>query len=358
MRIRAITWYGLAMGLLAIVIRIYATPEFIEQYYSRGLFQVIRMVLDFTIGYLPIPAIYLFLVVAIVYLSVQLRTWYRSEGTYLKKIATLLLGLLSLLGGIIALFLLIWGYNYGRVPLEKQLQFRPTPVSLSELRHELEVTTSSLVQLRSTISQLGDKPVQMNDLPVDLEAILRASLVDWLQEHNYPTAGRVRGRILLPKGIFLRFSSSGLYFPFTGEGNIDGGLLASQRPFVLAHELAHGYGFGDEGLCNFLAYMACMRTANPVLQYCGQLGYYRYVASDYLRYAPEAYQKFRAALPAGIQNDLNAINDNLRAYPDIMPRLRYAAYDTYLKTQGIAEGMDNYNRVVTLVRAYRASQLQ
>ena len=51
--------------------------------------------------------------------------------------------------------------------------------------------------------------------------------------------------------------------------------------------------------------------------------------------------------------DLEAINANNAAYPDIMPRFRDAAYDSYLKAQGIAEGMQNYGKVVLLVEAWR-----
>ncbi|MFK7935443.1 MAG: DUF3810 domain-containing protein [Saprospiraceae bacterium] len=355
MKIKKSTWFWLLSGIVAVGLRLIASPEMIERLYSRGIFIGIRNVIDYTIGWLPIPLIYIFVIGLVAILVIRIRRFFKLDMKWQRRLGSALLGILTFISGGIFLFLILWGYNYGRLPLEQQLNLKPQPLTIEELRTELETTATELIQLRAAIPAVTDSALTSDYFPADLEHQLRASLTNWLQQNGYPTPGRVRGRTLFPKGIFLRFSSSGLYFPFTGEGNVDAGLLHLQRPFVMAHELSHGYGFGDEGLCNFLGYMACMNAADPVIQYCGKLGYYRYVASDYLRYHPEAYQEFRAQLPLGIPNDLNAINTNLNDYPDIMPRLRYAAYDTYLKTQGITEGMKNYNRIVMLKRAYEES---
>lgn len=355
MQIKKSTWFWISSGIIAIIIRMVLSdhPEIIEQYYSRGLFPLIRYFLDYTIGLVPFPMIHIFIIGLVAILFIRIRRFFKLPLKWQHRLLTGILGVTTFISGGIFLFLVLWGFNYGRVPLEIQLQLQPQPLTVEELKTELETTAEQLIQLRAAIPNVTEEALTDDYFPSDLEYQLRLALTDWLQQNHYPTPGRMRGRMLYPKGIFLRFSSSGLYFPFTGEGNVDAGLLHLQRPFVLAHELSHGYGFGDEGLCNFLGYMACMNATDPVIRYCGQLGYYRYVASDYLRYYPEEYQRFRANLPIGIPNDLNAINDNLNEYPDIMPRIRYAAYDTYLKAQGIEEGMKNYNRIVMLARAYR-----
>jgi len=174
-----------------------------------------------------------------------------------------------------------------------------------------------------------------------------------LEKLNYPTAGTVRGRQLQPKGILLRFSTAGVYFPWTGESNIDAGLHPIQIPFTMAHEFAHGYGFTDEGTCNFLAYLACIQSENKMFQYSGHLSYWRYLASSYRRFDRENYTAYFKTLPKGIIADLYAIDANSDKYPNILPELRDAAYDTYLKTQGIGEWMKSYSRIVMLVKAWR-----
>lgn len=329
-------------------------PQWIEAYYSRGLFVAIRVGIDYLLAWLPVPLIYLFFAGLIYYLGRSLRAWWRRDNlAWATRLTNLGLGVLGFLGTILFLFLFLWGYNYSRVPLESQLALELTPLAQAEVQQELYKETEIIKALRQQIPEADTDPLDSSHFPPKLEAALRAGLEQWLSEHGYPTYGRVRARNLYPKGIFLRFSSAGLYFPFTGEGHADAGLHPLQKVSVMAHEMGHGYGFGDEGTCNFLAYVATENAEDPAIAYAGHLDHWRTLAVEYRRYEPEAYRQFRESLPLGIQADLDAINEVLRRYPDIMPQLRYRAYDAYLRAQGIQEGMKNYNRVTMMVRAWR-----
>ncbi len=187
---------------------------------------------------------------------------------------------------------------------------------------------------------------------------MRHLLTNVLRNFNYPIPAKVRGRLLFPKGILLRISTAGVYIPFTGEGHIDPGLHHLQLPFVMAHEMSHAYGIGGEGDCNFLAYLSCTSSENSYLKYVGFLYYWRYVAPDYRAYRPEEYKIIWENLPLGIKNDLRAIREEMNKYPDILPAVRDAAYNTYLKAQGIDDGIKNYDRVTMLAHAWHLKTKQ
>lgn len=347
--------FWIILGALAVLLRILLEdhPGIVEQYYSRGFFLGIRWTIDYLFAWLPVPLIYLFFSVLFLIAFRKARRLIRSEVPLREKIFQFSLSSLSFLGGTVFAFFLLWGYNYNRLSIEEQLGLEPAPLSLEELRAELDTETENLLRLRSRIPGAGEAAIDAGALPEDLEKHLRRQVEGWLKTYGFPTTGRVRARRLYPKGIFLHFSSSGLYFPLTGEGHVDAGVHPLQLPFTMTHEMSHGFGFGDEGACNFIAYLSCTQSPDPMIAYAGHLNYWRTLASNYLRYRPETYRQFRDNLPAGIQADLDSINENLLRYPDIMPRLRYYAYDAYLKSQGIEEGILNYNRVIMLVRAWR-----
>lgn len=351
---RQIIW--ISLGGLTVLLRLLLSADALERLYSRGLFLGVRWVIDTFLGWLPIPIIYLFLLILILLIGQQSWNWYRSTASWRSKAAQAGMSILAFLGGAIFFFLVFWGFNYGRIPVETQLGLEPKPLNLEDLKEELRLETQAIINLRRQIPGITDSAFTSDLLPANLEAELRSDLVTRLQYHNFPTPGRVRALLLFPKGIFLRFSSAGLYFPWTGQGHVDAGLHPLQIPSVMAHEMAHGYGFGDEGTCSFWAYLACIHSEHAAIAYAAHLDYWRDLAASYLRYEPEAYRKFREELPIGIQADLDAVNETLRKYPDIMPRLRYVAYDAYLRTQGIKEGMLNYNRVTMLVHAWRSSK--
>jgi hypothetical protein len=352
----SLVWAGL--GLAAILLRLLlgAHPEWTEQYYSRAFFLGIRTFIDHTVAYLPFPVLYLVVLAVLVGIFVKTRALWRMPISRLEKGIRAVLGLLGFAGGAVFFFLVLWGYNYGRVPVEQQLGLELSPLPIEALKAELIDEAEQVIALRERIQGADTAAIDETFLSEDLEEQLRSDLEGVLEELGFPTTGKVRAKRIYPKGIFLRFSSSGMYFPWSGEGQVDAGLDPLSIIPVMAHELSHGYGFGDEGTCNFWAYVACTRSADPLIAYAGHLDHFRTLAAHYLRYDREAYFAFREQLPAGIQADLDAINDNLRKYPDIMPELRYAAYDTYLKAQGIREGIKNYSRVVMMVKAWKEAR--
>jgi len=347
---KKLIWIGL--GVLTLLLRYLATPELIEQIYSRGLFLWIRRAFDYGVGWFPIPLLYVFYALLIFWAIRKLiQTNWKKLFTW-HGIFNWLLSVVAFVSGLLFFFFFLWGFNYGRIPLVKQIGLKATPVELAELKVELETVTLKVLAARKELDVLGLVTLPTSLLPNDVEDLCRNAVEETLLSLNYPVAGRVRGRILPTKGILMRFSSSGVYWPFVGEGNIDGGLNPLQQPFTLCHELSHGYGITNEGICNFLAYLAAQKSKNAYIRYSGLMCYWRYIAIAYQRFAYDEYQTFRKTLPKGFLADLDVINENLDKYPDILPKLRYAAYDSYLKSQGIAEGMKSYSSIIMLVRAW------
>lgn len=348
-------WIWVALGMSAILVRVLLSfsPSLTERIYSRGIFVGIRVLIDYTLGWMPFPLVFVVFSGILIFLFLKIKNLKRTHQSFLHSAGRIGLSLLSFLFGVVFFFLVLWGYNYGRMPIEKTLGIHPAPLVLEELKTELELNTKEVAVARDAIPNISEAPIEANFLPNDLENEIREDVEKLLEKLDFPTAGVVRGRMLKPKGILLRFSTAGVYFPWTGESNVDAGLHPIQIPFTLAHEFAHGYGFTDEGTCNFLAYLACIQSENKMVQYSGQLSYWRYLASSYRRFDRDSYKEFFNALPKGIVADLYAIDENSSKYPDILPEIRDVAYDTYLKTQGIEEGMKSYSRIVMLVKAWK-----
>lgn len=342
--------------MISILLRIFPGPELIESLYSRGLYIYLRPAFDYTIGLLPFPVIFLFwlMVIGLVIREVFLwRSNWKRGCKSSEKVLFLLRGVARFFCLITISFLWLWGMNYGRTDVEDELDFTTYEPTLEELRERVFATAEELAQLRRSF-KTDTTAVTAAELPDDLESSIRPLISASLRRHGYPAPGRPRGWRLLPKGILLHLSTSGVYWPWAAQGNIDAGLHPLQQPAVLAHELGHAYGFGDEGSCSFWAYLAASETDDPALVYALELAYWRQIAG-LLRYAdPEGYLAWREeSLDAGIKNDLAAIYANAERYWEVAPLIRDAAYTTYLHAQGIQDGMLNYGRVVELVEGYR-----
>ncbi|HMX42025.1 MAG TPA: DUF3810 family protein, partial [Saprospiraceae bacterium] len=150
------------------------------------------------------------------------------------------------------------------------------------------------------------------------------------------------------------FGTAGIYWPFVGQGNLEAGLHPLRQLPVMAHEMSHGYGFTDEGECNFIEYAACHDHPNAYIAYGVHLDYWHTVAAECLRNYPARYETdFRPHIPAGIRQDERAIRRQHSRFREIAPAMRYQVYDAYLRSQGVRTGMQSYDEVLMLVQAWR-----
>ncbi len=318
----------------------YLLPTYAEFMYQKGIYALLRFLYDNSLGFLPIPSIYFF-VVAIFYFMVRWFTHLKSrkwQESVFKFFKALLLVLMS--------FYLLWGFNYWCPGMRARLSLEKERISIEELQGELMLCAASLKK---------DYSVDFN-LPNNLEDIVRQEQKEFLKSNGFETPGKPRIRKLLPKGILLRISTAGVYFPFVIEGHIDKGLHPIQWPATMSHEMGHAYGITDEGECNFLAYQSCIRSAHPEIRYSANIMYLRYLLSALRKETAIDYKDLLSSIDDAVLQDIRNIEQNNNQYPDILPKYRDIIYDGYLKTQGVKSGIKSYATLIQLNVDFKRSK--
>ncbi|MCB9233922.1 MAG: DUF3810 domain-containing protein [Bacteroidia bacterium] len=348
--------FWLSLGLFALGLRqIFGEfPALTEKIYSRGIFCGVRYLLDFSVGFLPFPLVYLLLAVLLFLLAKGILKWKRNPEklVFKTRLQRFFLDLGAWLGGIVFFFMVLWGFNYERVPVEAKLDFKPVPLDSAALYQAVEVLQAEMIAARQQITQ-DTAALSADFMPENLELEMRTHLSGFLQSQNYPVPGRVRAWKIWPGGALMRFGIAGIYIPFTGQGHLPIDMPSFDQPFTMAHEMSHAYGFGDEGTANFLAFMACEFSQKPILQYSGRLNYWGYLISEFYQTAPTTAQKISESLPAGIQADRRILRNYSRQYRSFLSGWGRSVNNAYLKTQGVEGGILSYNRMVVLVEAWR-----
>lgn len=322
-----------------------------EDVYGGFVYPAVRGAFHYTTGLLPFPTIYLLgpLVLYWCYktaiVPIRNKTW---------SVRTLIFGTVSTFSAVFALFYILWGFNYARPGVIERLELFAVPLDTIALSEEFEYATEEL--LSWTIKNELEIRNGMNSFDPSYERLLAAQVAETVEPMGYRDIARPRGRRVFPKGILLRFSTAGIYIPFSGEGHVDAGMLPIQYPFTMAHELAHGFGVTNEGECNFIAYLACKEVDDPLIRFSGLLSYWRYIAFEYRKRFPQRYKERMDDLPVLITQALDKIRTNNAKYPDIMPAVRDAVYDTYLRSNGVKEGLVSYSMIIRMVHAYRLQQ--
>ncbi len=341
--------FAFSVGVLVVVLLAGALPPgWIEAGYSRGLYPWLHRVVSSLFGFLPVPGLYVLLVLFLVETVLNVRRIWRKPRRWLR----LALSGANVVIWMVILFQLLWGLNYRREPVAHRLGLTAVVPDTAQLRLLAEEAVDSLNVLSLRVFRIGEE-VQPSGQE---EFAIPFGLCKVLEALGYPCIQSARVRLLQPQGVLLRIGTAGFYLPYSGEGHIDAGLHPLQRPFVMAHELAHAEGFGDEGVCNFWAWLTTTRASDPFVAYSGWLSWWAYLSAEMRYFAPDVLADVRARLAPTVRADLQAIDEQMDLFPDLFPALRNWIYHHYLLAQGVDKGLDSYGQMVGLVVAFRQKE--
>ncbi|PZX53272.1 DUF3810 domain-containing protein [Algoriphagus chordae] len=346
-------WSWAILGVIALGIRYLAAlnPEATDEIYSRIFFPGIRNVIDMTLGRLPFPSVYLFILSVILLIGLYFYRLRKKNG-WKNRVLYSFRALANGLGALIFFFLFLWGFNYQRTPIVQQLGLSPHAMNLEELKREVLITQRLALQYRNSVTQ--DTAAIEEILPYpELEKLVRSNIADNLDMMGLNFTGRPRTKLFPPPGFMRKMGILGIYFPFTGESYIDPTLHALEKPFTIAHEMAHSYGVTNEGEANFIAWVICTNSDDPLLRYSGQLRLMMYQIRDYYRMAPEEYREWLKNLDPGIKNDMMSIKRNSDKIEAFSLELSRKTNDVFLKTQGVKAGINSYQQLPKLAFAWR-----
>jgi hypothetical protein len=346
-------WSWAVLGVMALVIRYFAVqnPEATDEIYSRKFFPGIRNVIDLTLGNLPFPSVYLFVATVFFVLGLFIYRFKNRLGWKAKSLYSIQ-ALANGVGALVFFFLVLWGFNYQRTPIFQQLALKPKALNLEQLKSEIEITRRLVVQYRDRVTNDSLPINSIMDYP-DLERLVRANMNENLEILGLNFTGKPRTKQFPPPGFMRKMGIMGIYFPFTGESYIDPTLHPLEQPFTVAHEMAHSYGVTDEGEANFIAWVICTNSEDPLLRYSAHLRLLQYQMRDFYRMAPDEYREWVRGLTIGIRNDLNSIRETSEAIKPYSLEISRKSNDIFLKSQGVKAGVNSYQQLPMLAYSWR-----
>lgn len=314
-----------------------------ESVYGQHVFPFVRRCMN-TIHW-PLPGLYIVLVALLILIVYGvIRGCKRRHYSRMVNLLNILLYMVSVTIWFVSLFYWLWGFNYLRPDIVDRIGVQQSHPDHSWITKQLRETIDDM-----NINRLmcGPQKVEWMDTisPNDIADLVRTTL----RAFGYIATGTPHLRKLHPNGVLLRTSTAGIYFPYSGEPNVDAALHPLAMGITIAHEYAHAYGVSGEGDCNFIAYLSCMRSEYPTLRYQAALMLYRYLIYS----LPQAERdEWSGLVDKTVLADMIDIRHRHDLYPDILPEWRDAIYDAYLRSQGVTGGMQNYSYLLQVLYQY------
>lgn len=309
-------------------------PWWIERWYSGALYPWVQA----NVTPLTNRASWALLDVAVMAILAWGLFWLASRvraGGWLHAFGAALKALLVLVAGLYLCFLVMWGLNYRRLPLQEKLEYSESRITPAAARALARQAVDRLNALHPSSRELSPAGRDLAKAFEEAQRLLgqRRSAVTGVPKHS------------ALEFYFRRAAIDGMTNPFFLEIILNPDVLGVERPAVLAHEWAHLAGFANEAEANFVSWLTCMR-GDEAAQYSGWLSLY----GEALAAVPRSERgAIAAALASGPREDLAAVGARYRASSPTVRAAARDAYDAYLRANRVDEGIGSYEAVVQLI---------
>ena len=269
------------------------------------------------------------------------------------------LGVCCLFSTLFLLYVLTCGVNFNRNTFAAQAGLETSELTEAELRQVYRLLVGEINEINeiNEIMETSEiaKPGGGRSLP-DTGA-MHQHAIEEMEALSQAYPGLIS---YYPKAKPVYFSEvlshcqlGGFYSCFTMEANYNRYMPSTSIPFTICHELAHVSGFAREDEANFISYLACSQSTDPLFRYSGCTYALRYTLSA-LRSKLESREYLRLCehLPEWVWQDLYETRLYWDAYEGKLADVYQSYNNSFLKANHQEDGVESYGRMLYLMLAY------
>lgn len=323
-------------------------PEFVEQYYSNGLYVFSSKLMRYGFGWLP------FSVGDVLYtiLSIYVLRWlFINRKRTLKDTKQWLLDILATFSIGYLAFHLLWAFNYYRLPLEKMLEIdsKYTTEELISFTNKLILKTN---EIQMNITKNDTIKVEIPFSKRELIGLVPKGYTELSKQFPHlaysPTS--IKYSIYSLPLTYMGFS--GYLNPFTNEAQVDGLIPKYNFPTTSSHEVAHQLGYAAENEANFIGSLAAIKHHNIYFNYSGYSFALSHCLNEIYARDKQQYEAIVKTINKGILKNYKEVNNFWQSYQNPLEPAFKISYNTFLKANNQTKGIESYNYVVGLLVNY------
>ena len=340
-------------------------PYFIEKYYSLSINKFVVEILSNISGIFPFSLyeLTIYLIIISIALSI-IYTFYiiiNNPNKLKVFIKNFLLNILSIISIAYFLFIILWGLNYNRIPLETtliknyNLKYNKSISSIDKTKEDLVNLYEFLIERANETRKLVKSNNGIMKANTDYKGIINRAYLGYENISDlFPNlSGNYSDAKYVISSKFMCYTGiTGIYFPFTGEANVNIAIPDIYIPSTTLHEMAHQRGYASEDEANFIAYLASINHPDIDFKYSGYILALNHTANALYSTDYDAYINLSKNISEDVLSDLNNNRKFWDKYEGKIDDISNEINNTYLKANGVSEGVKSYGKMVDLLLTY------
>ena len=329
------------LGIALFIFIIELFPDFVLKTYSNGIYQVISITLRFLSSIFPYALgdlFYFLIIIALLRLIFKFGWRLKKTGWRRSDRVNVPLTITNAILIFYVSFKILWGLNYARPTINKQLNIG-----------DEKYTVENLVRLGNYFITKTNRLHQKANHNYTIISLKRQSVLAYKEMASKDSFFNYKAPSVKPVingWLVSKIGIEGYYNPLSAEANVNMKLPAWVLPFVSCHEIAHQLGVAKEDEANLVAYLVGKNSSDANLQYSVNYNMLRYILLEIKIKSPEDYVAMREKIDENVLKDFKAESEFWAQYNGQMSNYMGIAFDKFLKLNKQKTGIKSYQNIV------------
>lgn len=345
----------------------------ISEFYTDKLFYYISWPIKKVIAYFPfsVAEIALYASIAAIlfwFINMLVGTVRAGRRCYIRKkqnvpiegfsllqpLVQLVLRLSSFICVVLSAFVLFGGINYTSLTFSEKAGYELEEADVDQLSQLCRLLSARAAAARLTLALEADGTINENYADYNPFRLIDDALDAYQnlpEEYAYLKRDYPRAKLAVSSPVMSNIHITGIYPYIIPEAVVNAQTPIMSLPHTICHEMAHQRGFAREDEANYIAYLACIHSGNPLFVYSGYYTAFTYAMDQLYLYDQKSWQEISSATASGIWLDNLEESNFWQQYQTVSSEFTGSVNDTYLTVMDVDDGVHSYGRMIDLILA-------
>ncbi len=345
----------------------------ISEFYTDKLFYYISWPIKKVIAYFPfsVAEIALYASIAVIlfwFINMLVGTVRAGRRCYIRKkqnvpiegfsllqpLVQLVLRLSSFICVIVSAFVLFGGINYTSLTFSEKAGYELEEADVDQLSQLCRLLSARAAAARLTLALEADGTINENYADYNPFRLIDDALDAYQnlpEEYAYLKRDYPRAKLAVSSPVMSNIHITGIYPYIIPEAVVNAQTPIMSLPHTICHEMAHQRGFAREDEANYIAYLACIHSDNPLFVYSGYYTAFTCAMDQLYLYDQKSWQEISSATASGIWLDNLEESNFWQQYQTVSSEFTGSVNDTYLTVMDVDDGVHSYGRMIDLILA-------